>query len=122
MLKRDNEIVLVDDDDFVRERIERTLRGMTWSVTFFSNIEKAINYLISNPVPVLIIDLRMPKMNADEVLGILAKEGVLEDKRIIVASSSEAPASTLKLLEPFPIKFVLKDVFAVKELLLNLID
>lgn len=56
-------VVIVDDDDYVREVTEMILAGAGHSVRATSNGYEALRWLEEQPCDLLILDLRMPKID-----------------------------------------------------------
>jgi CheY-like chemotaxis protein len=101
--------VLVADDDsndvfFVRRAFEKA--GFTFSIKDVSDGELVIEYLRGaepysdrslHPVPALmLLDLKMPKVNGFEVLEWLQAQQGFEAMKVVVLSSSGLPADVEK--------------------------
>jgi len=63
-----NKIVIVDDDEFMREGLEETLCSEGHDVVSFENGEDAVRYLADGSAAILITDMRMPGMTGMELL------------------------------------------------------
>lgn len=63
-----NKIVIVDDDEFMREGLEETLCAEGHDVASFDNGADAIRYLAEGVAAILITDMRMPGMDGMELL------------------------------------------------------
>ena len=84
-------VLIVDDDDDVRGMLEIVLEAAGFAVSSASNGQEALERLgSSQPVPVVLLDLRMPIMNGWEMIEALRANGRLSDVPIIVCTSSPA--------------------------------
>ena len=89
----DREIVVVDDDESFLFLIEDALQDSDWHIRSFCDADEALAYLETNQPAALLVDIRMPKMNGDEVLDQLAEKGRLEGVAVFASSSIEPPES-----------------------------
>ncbi len=64
-------IVFVDDDPGVLEGLQRMLRSMRreWRMHFFSSASEALAFLATEPVDVVVSDMRMPGVDGAEFLS-----------------------------------------------------
>ncbi len=64
-------IVFVDDDPGVLEGLQRLLRSMRreWRMHFFPSAAQALAFLESEPVDVVVSDMRMPGVDGAEFLA-----------------------------------------------------
>ena len=69
-------ILIVDDDDSVRDVIRLQLRDTRYTILEAEDGEKAIECLKDNPltVDVIICDVRMPKINGVEAVAYFRRE------------------------------------------------
>jgi CheY-like chemotaxis protein len=82
-------VLVVDDDDDVRETIELALEAEGFQVRGASNGREALAALDGQvPPPVMLLDLRMPIMSGWEVIDTLRTAGRLAEVPIIVCTSS----------------------------------
>ena len=63
-----DKIVVVDDDEFMREGLEETLDDGDYLLESFENAENAIEALSDGSASILITDMRMPGMSGMELL------------------------------------------------------
>ncbi len=61
-------ILLVDDDELVGRYLKRLLEDHGFDVVALSGGRSALEWLDSNAPQLLVVDLKMPGMNADEML------------------------------------------------------
>ena len=69
-------VMVVDDEDMVRELVRHGLQARGYEVNEAVNGEQALNYLdaCSSLPSLVILDLRMPVMGGDELLPVLASK------------------------------------------------
>jgi CheY-like chemotaxis protein len=85
-------VLVVDDDDGIRESIEDLLRDADYDVTSVANGQLAIEWLRAAPRRcVMVLDLMMPVMDGWQVLEIAEREQLIERRRIIVITAHRAP-------------------------------
>ena len=65
---RMDKVVIVDDDEFMREGLEETLSGGEFALQSFKDGESALRTLSDGSTSLLITDLRMPGMSGIELL------------------------------------------------------
>ena len=65
------QILFVDDEPMVLKGIQRTLRKMrnSWDMTFTTSAREALEILDTNPMDVIISDMKMPEMDGTQLLG-----------------------------------------------------
>jgi CheY-like chemotaxis protein len=95
-------ILVVDDEELVRNFLKRVLKGAGYQVYTVSNGHEALTLLQSFVVDLVITDIRMPGMSGKELGGRIA---LLPDPPpVIYASASDVPPpgmETLYLQKPF---------------------
>jgi len=99
-------VVVVDDDPEVRSTLQELLELHGYPVLTAGNGHEAIRLLSQNGAPALIIlDLRMPVMTGQQLLGLLQRHQALRNIPVVMVSAT--PASTPPegvqacLLKPF---------------------
>ena len=116
-------LVLVDDDAFDAERVERKLRRSAWEVVHHDDAAAALDYLEEQPFDALLLDVRMPKMDGDQLLDRLAERGRLDGgPRILVWSGLEPPPAVWARFERHGARFVSKDAAFGPEGLVAILD
>ena len=65
------QILFVDDEPMVLKGLQRTLRKMRdeWDMTFTASGQEALAILDTNPVDVIISDMKMPEMDGTQLLA-----------------------------------------------------
>lgn len=117
------DILLVEDEDTVREQTAVQLRTVGFTVLTARNGEEALKifkeHLHTNPIRVIVTDMKMPKMNGIE----LVKEvyNLQEQTAFIVCSAYEKLKEDLDKLpcirrihiKPLNIKYIIKDIITI---------
>ncbi len=78
-------ILIVDDDDGLRESLELVLAAEGYEVSGAADAERALAHIENHPVDVILCDVRMPGMDGLELLPQLARR--LPDSTIIMMSA-----------------------------------
>lgn len=82
-------VLVVDDDDDVRETLEIVLDHAGFRVSSATNGQEALAFVrAAAAAPVMLLDLRMPVMSGWEVIDALRDEGRLGAVPIIICTSS----------------------------------
>ena len=102
-------LVFVDDDADLVELVSLALEDTTWSVPAFADPAAALEHLETSLPDVLVVDVRMPKMNGDQLLDQLADAGKLDGVRVLVSSSVQPPPTIWRPFERHRARFVPKD-------------
>ena len=106
-------VVVVDDDDEVREVTEMVLAGAGHSVRATANGFEALRWLEEQPWDLLILDLRMPEIDGPTLYReVLARWPAAASHVLLVSGVAEMPhpADTVKalnipvLLKPFTLE------------------
>jgi PleD family two-component response regulator len=101
-------ILYVEDEETVRESVERSLKLMVKSVISVSNGELALEYINSNHVDVIVTDIRMPKLDGLSMVSMLHEKGF--DIPVIVTSAYNDVEFLSKAIELHIDKFVTKPI------------
>jgi two-component system sensor histidine kinase ChiS len=80
-------VLVVDDDEAIRETVEDVLREEGYNVLLAENGEQALELLSLRHPSVVLLDLMMPVMSGWEVLEILDERDDLADIPIVVVSA-----------------------------------
>ncbi len=104
-------MLVVDDDDDIREVIAEILRTEGYAVTCASNGLKALEELHKAPRPDLVLlDLIMPVMSGWEVLEQLQIEEGLARIPVVVVSAMHAAGAREHLAKPVDLERLLSTV------------
>ncbi len=68
-------VLFVDDEEMVLQGLQRSMRAMRndWDMTFVNSGAKALAFLETTPVDVIVSDMRMPGMNGAQLFAEVAK-------------------------------------------------
>ncbi len=69
-------VLVVDDDDGLRNLIEKTLRHCGYEVSGVSNGEQAVNAVAADPSMVVLLDQKLPDMTGRDIVTALEERGV----------------------------------------------
>jgi len=85
-------IVIVDDDDCIREGIEMTLETVGHRIRSTNNGDEALRWLEDEPCDLLIVDFSMPEMNGAEFYRrVLARWPTSPPRILFVSGYGEIP-------------------------------
>lgn len=105
-------ILVVDDNDALRENITETLELEGYAVEGVSSGTAALEALARDPLPgVVLIDMLMPGMNGRELVAALRRDPRLAGLKVVLVSGL-APAR-----DALPVDAVLGKPFGVADLL-----
>ena len=80
-------ILIVEDEDALREQLTAKLRQNGFAVDQASNGEDGLYYALEYPVDIAIVDIGLPNMSGIEVIETLRKEGKTYPVLILTARS-----------------------------------
>jgi CheY-like chemotaxis protein len=104
-------VLVVDDDQAIREVIAEVLRDEGYSVTCAENGVQAMNELQKDHQPdVVLLDLMMPVMSGWEVLEQLQQNAQLARIPVVVVSAMTAPGVREHLAKPIDLDHLLATV------------
>ena len=116
-------LVLIDDDEFVLERVARHLRKTRWSATYFTDPEDALVHLHERSRPdVLIVDNRMPRMDGIDFIKRLTGDKAPLIPRLYLCSGAHPPADICLRAEQSGVYILSKDTLLEKTELLALLE
>jgi len=107
-MERHNTVLIVDDEQVVRETMEALLAGEGLNLIFARNGPEAIEKAIENTPDVILLDVLMPGMNGFEVCRALRMNNRLADVPIIIITGLGDRESLLKGLEAGADDFIAK--------------
>lgn len=112
-------IVIVDDDDFVREGMEMTLEVAGHRIRSTRSGHEALQWLEEEPCDLLIVDFHMPEMDGPEFYRrVLARWPTSAPRVLFVSGYSEVPRdendpdvlAVPRLVKPFSLGDLFKAV------------
>jgi len=86
-MKMQKHILLVEDDEAIREMVENFLLLEGFNVTTANNGEEALQYCLHHSFDLVILDIMIPKLNGLEVLKIIREQAALP---IIIMSAKDS--------------------------------
>ena len=95
--KKNYNILIVDDEKEYSKVVSMILKDAGYSTDICSNGEEAIEYIKKNEVSLIITDIRMPKMNGEELIVEVNKLGQDIDILVVTAYASiESAVNTIR--------------------------
>jgi CheY-like chemotaxis protein len=96
-------VLLVDDDDDIRETLSELLDANGYQVLEAENGQIALDVLKKTPrFPcVVVLDLSMPVLDGREFLKLRASDPILRDIPVVVVSGSNQPAEPLEGIDEY---------------------
>lgn len=111
-------VLVVDDDDDVREALELVLASEGVVVETAANGREALARLEAGPRPdMVLLDLRMPELDGWQTIEALRARGALEKLRILICTSApgDAPPGFTVLPKPVDLEKLLAHVHATQD-------
>jgi CheY-like chemotaxis protein len=109
-------VLVVDDDEAIREVVAEVLRDEGYRVTCAENGEQALRELRQgDPPDLMLLDLMMPVLSGWEVLEELEADERLAALPIVIVSAMAGPATKEHLLKPIDLERLLSTVERVTE-------
>jgi CheY-like chemotaxis protein len=118
----DNLILLVEDEDVLRENIKEILELYDYNVVEFSNGYDALNFMDKKDVNLIISDLMMPNMDGHEFLSRVRSNPNLSEIPFILLSAkvekkdrdkSLKMGANLYLTKPIKSKDLIKSIKSI---------
>jgi FixJ family two-component response regulator len=91
-------VSVIDDDDSMRSSVRRLLSSLGYRVETFESAEAFIRSAHRENTCCLVLDLRMPGMNGDELLLYLTSAGTLIPTIILTAHADSLVRQRLRAL------------------------
>jgi CheY-like chemotaxis protein len=110
-----NSILIIEDDQEIREALEEILRFEGYEVGSVKNGKEGLDYLHKASAPsVILLDMMMPVMNGYQFLAAYQEEPSFSGIPVIVLSADNALEDKLK---QFQVRFFLKKPIELERLL-----
>jgi CheY-like chemotaxis protein len=103
-------VLVVDDDDAIREVIAEVLRDEGYKVSSAGNGEQALDELRKGRPDLVLLDLMMPVMSGWELLELLQSSADLSKIPVVVVSAMTAPGVCEHLAKPIDLECLLATV------------
>jgi adenylate cyclase len=114
--ERPTRVLVVEDEEFQRERLRDCLADAAWNVAEAANGREALICLERAKVDVILLDLMMPEMDGFEVVAALQKHQHWRDIPVIVITSLDLDAKARARLELGVRSILVKDAFQPADL------
>ena len=101
-------ILLVEDDDFTLQQLERFLRRRVGKLLTTQNGAQGLEILEKDEIDIVITDLKMPNMNGLEMIQI-AREREFNGPVIIITALSDTD-TILKAVDMGIVKYIIKPI------------
>jgi putative two-component system response regulator len=115
----DINVLIVDDEDYLRRIVARILQEKNYSCVQASGGQEALDILLTKKFELLITDIMMPKMSGIELLS-LAKT-VQPDIAVIMLTGLDSQETAISALEQGAYGYMIKP-FQPNELLINVVN
>jgi CheY-like chemotaxis protein len=109
-------ILVVDDNDDLRENIAECLTDEGFSVAAVADGRRALEHLAAEPLPgLVIVDMMMPGMTGPELVTLIRSERRLDGVRLLLSSGATPPRGAVAavdavLVKPFGVAALLATV------------
>lgn len=116
-------ILLVEDDDVLRDLLQRNLEARTYQVRIAEDAHAALTLLQIVPFDLVILDINLPDQTGWELLQIAQREGWLQARKLDSESAklpvvvTSAVRVSLARLKEFPVLAYLPKPFPIEALL-----
>src|SRR5690349_5133495 len=91
-------LLVVEDDDLIREMLARRLRGKGYEVTVAPSGERALDLIRERPFDLVMLDVVMPGLSGLEVLSALRQAHPATDLPVIMATARNRGADVVEAL------------------------
>ena len=113
-------VLLVDDDEIMRESVRRVLEQEQWQVTGASNGRLALEKLAETPPDVILLDLMMPEMDGFEFLAEIRQRPEWRDIPVLVLTAKDLSPEDHKRLNGHVERVMRKSASELGELMFEL--
>lgn len=106
MENRDKKILVVDDEESIRNVLHRVLKGEGYDVRTASTGDEALARLAEEPADLVLSDIRMPGMDGMALLSRLAENG--HDLSVIMVTSVQDVETAIKAMRLGAVDYIVK--------------
>lgn len=94
-----SQILIVEDDENIRQLLKMTLENFQYSLIDFENGQDAYDYLQDHTVDLAILDLMLPGMNGYDILQYIRSSSRLKHLPVIILSAKDKEWDKIKGLD-----------------------
>ncbi|MCF7892443.1 MAG: response regulator [Candidatus Omnitrophica bacterium] len=123
MVDKKKKVMIVDDDDGLRNELSEIMGSENYEVRTFSDGRKALAQIAEFHPRVLLLDIRMPKMNGIQILDRLKSGDIINGTKVILITGfydqqkckkiTQIYGADSYLLKPFDPEELIKKIKAV---------
>lgn len=110
-------IMVVDDEEEVRDMLRRTLEKQGWRVIEATNGLKALEKMVDQVPGLILLDLTMPEMDGIEFITEMRKKDEWRDIPVVVLTGRDLDSSDRKRLQGHVQKILQKGAYSNEQLL-----
>src|SRR3954463_4535872 len=99
-------VLIVDDDDSVRDLFTRALAGQGFAVRSVASGQEALQLIAHEMPPLIVLDLMMPGMNGIEVLAAIRRQPQTAALPVLVTTATATRAYDLR--DYYPVQVLRK--------------
>lgn len=115
MEEESKKVLLVDDDDFIREMYTTALESAGIEVITAKNGKDGADLAIKHHPSVILLDIEMPIMNGHEAAEKIRLDGWGKTARILFLTNHSDPTNVVTAVSQKPEDFIVKANISVKE-------
>ena len=110
-----SDILVVDDDRYVRDTLAAVLEAEGYGVRCAPNGAQALAMMRDHRPSAMVLDLMMPVMSGWELLELVGTDGDLSQIPVVVLSAVRGPAGVPQLAKPVSLEDLLRALDRVCE-------
>jgi CheY-like chemotaxis protein len=101
-------ILIVDDDEVIREMVMMLLENEGWQVRQAGSGQECLNQLRQGFRGLILMDIRMPGMDGWETVRAIAQEGLFTGNLIYMVTGEAKPNLTADGLQEYVLDYLVK--------------
>ena len=109
-------IALIEDDQFIQDFVSGKLIEAGYAVTVCGDGEAAISHIETESPDVVLLDLDLPNLSGQEILGVLRQTENIKDLPVIIFTNHDDPALKESLIAAGAQDFYMKAATDITEL------
>jgi CheY-like chemotaxis protein len=119
---KDKSVLVVEDNDVLRNVIERLLKEKDIATLTAASGEEAMEIIKINKISCMILDLGLPKMSGLDVLDAIAADPTLSQPHVIVYTGNEISSDEEAKIQSYTDNFILKNGERPQQIFNRMID